>query len=87
MSKIEKILDKLPDITHIIVICDKVNSQNIDAFKIKAMEYGIKAFKYDEVLFKGNKVAMIDDYERPKKNDLAIIMYTSGSTGNPKVSD
>jgi long-chain acyl-CoA synthetase len=32
----------------------------------------------------GRTKPRIDSYERPKKNDLAIIMYTSGSTGTPK---
>ncbi len=33
---------------------------------------------------KGKKAEHINDYTRPKAGDLAVIMYTSGSTGNPK---
>jgi long-subunit acyl-CoA synthetase (AMP-forming) len=38
----------------------------------------------EEVEEKGKRSLRIDNYEKPNKDDLAIIMYTSGSTGTPK---
>lgn len=84
ISKLEEIIDEIPTVTHIIVVCDAVNSAGIDEFKILSVKHDKMAFKFDEVIFKGNKVEEIKVYTEPKADDLAIIMYTSGSTGNPK---
>lgn len=87
VHKLEGILDQIPTVTHIIVVCDRVNSSGYEAFKTLAAKHDKKVFKFEEIVEQGKTSEVIDDYERPGKNDLAIIMYTSGSTGNPKVRD
>lgn len=84
MAKLTEIIGEIPSVTHIVVICDTVNGSGIDEFKLLAMNHGIKVFTYAETLFKGSKTPTIEDYTSPVGGDLAFIMYTSGSTGNPK---
>ncbi len=84
ITKLTNILTQIPTLTHIILICDKVNGAGIDEFKLLAMNHGIKVFTYAEIIFKGSKTPLIEDYTKPTRKDLAFIMYTSGSTGNPK---
>lgn len=84
VHKLEGILDKIPTVTHIIVVCDNVNSSGYEAFKTLATKHDKKVFKFEEIVEQGKTGEVIDEYKRPEKNDLAIIMYTSGSTGNPK---
>jgi len=84
ISKLTSIITEIPTVTHIVLICDSVNGAGIDEFKLLAMNHGIKVFTYAEVVFKGSKTPLIEDYTAPTRHDLAFIMYTSGSTGNPK---
>lgn len=83
LPKIKNILDKIPNVTHIIAIGDKHNQKNINDFKINNSSK-IKLFTIQEVEDIGRDSEVIDTYKRPTKDDLAVIMYTSGSTGNPK---
>ncbi len=84
--KIEKILSEITTVTHIIVICDKFNSKSFDDFKNKKnpLATSVKTYKMQDILELGEKLPINNDFEKPKRDDLAIIMYTSGSTGNPK---
>ncbi len=84
IPKLTSIITEIPTVTHIVLICDSVNGAGIDEFKLLAMNHGIKVFTYAEVVFKGSKTPLIEDYTAPTRHDLAFIMYTSGSTGNPK---
>lgn len=88
VHKLDSILDQIPTVTHIIVVCDKVNSSGYEAFKTLAAKHDKKVFKFDEIVEQGKSTENVEtlnnNYEAPEKNDLAIIMYTSGSTGNPK---
>lgn len=65
-----------------IVFADKFTQQNVDSFKRKAKN--IDVLTMDEVEEIGRTSEAINAFLRPKKDDLAVIMYTSGSTGNPK---
>ena len=85
LSKVQKILGKVPNLTHLIVFTDKFSEKAMTEFKAKAGN--LKVFSFEEVEEAGVKAAEANNvgvYTAPKKADLAIIMYTSGSTGNPK---
>ncbi|CAF0943184.1 unnamed protein product [Brachionus calyciflorus] len=82
LSKIEKILDKIPTVTNLIVFTDKFYQKQLDSFRSK-FSSRIKVHTMQEVESLGKESDSVE-YSRPEKNDLAIIMYTSGSTGNPK---
>ena len=79
--KLNAIIDKINTVSQIIVITDKHPNSNINEFKILASRHNISVFSFEEVT---NKNEPNENYESPKADDLAIIMYTSGSTGNPK---
>lgn len=82
LEKIAKILKDIPKITHLIVITDDLRMNDVNKFK--ANNRGISVLLMHEVENLGeNDPHNVDDI-KPKKDDLAIIMYTSGSTGNPK---
>jgi long-chain acyl-CoA synthetase len=82
LSKVQKILGKLPNLKTIIVFTDKHTEKNLIDFKAKASNLAV--FSFQEVEDIGQKAEKIEKFTSPKKSDLAIIMYTSGSTGNPK---
>lgn len=52
--------------------------------KLRSTSQKVDVLTMEEVEKKGKRSPRIDNYERPNKDDLAIIMYTSGSTGTPK---
>lgn len=52
--------------------------------KLRSTSQKVDVLTMEEVEEKGKRSPRIDNYERPNKDDLAIIMYTSGSTGTPK---
>ena len=85
LPKLQKILSKIPTVTHLIVIADKHSQKNLLEFK-NSITSQMKVFTVDEVERFGVESDTIDTYTRPTADDLAVIMYTSGSTGNPKVS-
>ncbi len=82
LPKLQKILDKVPNLKTVIVFTDKFSEKTLSDFKAKATSLTIYSFNQVEEI--GQKADTITEYTSPKKNDLAIIMYTSGSTGNPK---
>lgn len=81
LVKIEKILKDVPKITHLIVITNPFSVTEISRFK--ADNRGISVLLMNEVESLGESHSDIE-FTKPKKDDLAVIMYTSGSTGNPK---
>lgn len=83
LPKLQKILHKIPTVTHLIVITDKFSHKNLLEFK-NSITNSMKVFTMEEVEKFGVESEQIDTYTRPVADDLAIIMYTSGSTGNPK---
>jgi len=84
IQKVEKMIAKIKTVSNIVVICDKFYFDKYESFKEQCIKHNIRVQTFDEILELGNNSDTIDDYERPKQEDLAIIMYTSGSTGNPK---
>jgi long-chain acyl-CoA synthetase len=80
LPKLAKILSKIPNITTVIVFDDKFTQKNLVDFKLKCPGT-IKVFTMNDVETIGKESQQIENYERPTKDDLAIIMYTSGSTG------
>ena len=84
IAKIEKVLPKIKSVTNIIVILDVFYLEQYSKFKEAASLANIEVSTYEELVTFGEKSPIAVDYERPKRDDLAIIMYTSGSTGNPK---
>lgn len=84
LPKIQKILHKIPTVTHLIVITDKFSHKNLLEFK-NSITSSMKVFTIEEVEKFGVESEKIETYTVPNTDDLAIIMYTSGSTGNPKV--
>ena len=58
----------------------------VEAFKALAAKHEKKVLTFNEIVEDGQNNPVITDFQTPEKNDLAIIMYTSGSTGNPKVN-
>jgi long-chain acyl-CoA synthetase len=82
VGKIDKIMKEIPTVTHLIVLSDKFTEKNVSEFVKKARN--LKVFTMNQVEDIGRDSQMISSFEHPKRDDLAIIMYTSGSTGNPK---
>lgn len=81
LNKIEKILSKIPQVTNLIVITDQFNHNQMQKFQ-SDYKYP-KCVAFSEVEKEGSQ-SIERKYTRPRKDDLAVIMYTSGSTGNPK---
>lgn len=83
LPKLQKIIHKIPTVTHLIVIADKFSQKNLLEFK-NSITSTTKVFTIEEVEKFGVESDKVEAYTRPTAKDLAIIMYTSGSTGNPK---
>jgi long-chain acyl-CoA synthetase len=82
LPKILTILDKIQNVTHVIVFTDKFSDKILNEFKSKATN--INVYTFDEIVELGAKSKKIEKFSTPTKDDVALIMYTSGSTGNPK---
>ncbi|XP_042869237.1 long-chain-fatty-acid--CoA ligase 4-like isoform X1 [Penaeus japonicus] len=80
LPKFKTLLRKCPLVTHITYFRDQLKPTDVSGYKD-----GIVFNSFEEVIDKGKK----SDYSGikdvpPTEDDTAIIMYTSGSTGNPK---
>ncbi|CAH1104812.1 unnamed protein product [Psylliodes chrysocephalus] len=77
LPKFKKILNLTPNVKTIIYMEDQLETlKNKDGFKV-----GVNILGFDEVLHIDTNTT---DQVRPTPDDIAIIMYTSGSTGVPK---
>ncbi|SCU87290.1 LAME_0D09494g1_1 [Lachancea meyersii CBS 8951] len=52
--------------------------------KIRELRPDLKIYSMDEIIEMGQKAESTIDVHAPKPEDLSCIMYTSGSTGDPK---
>ncbi len=68
-------------INYIIVDCNLNALLTVTAFKERSPFVGLTVFLDDARIYNSVPVKLVD---LPKGNDVAYIMYTSGSTGNPK---
>lgn len=66
----------------ILLFRDKFTEKNAEALKAKAKKLNVLTLDQLEKI--GKTSEQLKNYERPNKDDLAMIMYTSGSTGIPK---
>jgi long-chain acyl-CoA synthetase len=82
LSKIQNILQKIPNIKNVIVFDDKFTEKSIKDFR--SANTSVKLYSLSEIEKIGKQNELINTFTRPKRDDLAIIMYTSGSTGKPK---
>ena len=83
LPKLAKIMKKIPNITHVVVFNDLFTEKNLAEFK-KTCPLSVQVYTVDDVEKIGREGRTIEEFKSPVSDDLAIIMYTSGSTGNPK---
>ena len=83
--KIANLKDEIPTLKQLIIF-DEPNDAALECVK----QANLELYKYDEILEKGktfrtsnpNKVE--EELEKGKETDLACIIFTSGTTGEPK---
>ena len=79
MKKLDAIRSRLTSVQNVIYCEDDSNEE--DAFSGSLSNWTIASVSEVEKLGKESPVQP----SLPSKNDIAVIMYTSGSTGLPKV--
>jgi len=79
LDTLSELLPKLPNLSY-IVYCDaqKVDKETLDGFE----QRGVKTIPFEEFEALGRKKVI--PHNPPKPDDIAILMYTSGTTGMPK---
>lgn len=81
LAKIDKILAKVPKLTHIIVLSDRFTEAAVTKFRL-SWSGKINVLTANEIEQLGAESPLVEgQYHKPTKDDLAVIMYTSGSTG------
>lgn len=77
LPKFKKLLAQLPKVQTIIYMEDQLQETKTDGYK-----EGVRILSFNEVVNLGRSSSVIAS--PPSPDDIAIIMYTSGSTGAPK---
>ncbi|KAE9550027.1 hypothetical protein FO519_006755 [Halicephalobus sp. NKZ332] len=83
ISKIKKLLDsasQMPSLKHIVLISKE--SKALEPVESLAKSQNIQLHLFEEIRRLG-ETSLVDDIP-PRPDDLFIICYTSGTTGNPK---
>lgn len=80
MSNEEELFYILQDCKPKVIFTSKNNKEKVNKIKEK-LDYDLKVFVYEELNF--NKVNHVKEVENDLE-DVAVILYTSGTTGNPK---
>uniref|UniRef100_A0A0K8TD80 long-chain-fatty-acid--CoA ligase n=1 Tax=Lygus hesperus TaxID=30085 RepID=A0A0K8TD80_LYGHE len=78
LPKFKNILASTPRVKRLIYMEDQLKKTDTSGFSA-----GVDILAYKEVVSRGQKASNIGE-NPPTKDDIAIIMYTSGSTGVPK---
>eukprot|EP01122_Echinamoeba_exundans_P005958 TRINITY_DN1615_c0_g1_i2.p1 TRINITY_DN1615_c0_g1~~TRINITY_DN1615_c0_g1_i2.p1 ORF type:complete len:702 (-),score=218.09 TRINITY_DN1615_c0_g1_i2:80-2185(-) len=80
-----QLADGMKGVKHLITM-DYEDEDKVSTLKKLAKKHGIKLHTFAEVEEKGASVADKKAYRLPEidKEHLSVIMYTSGTTGNPK---
>ncbi|GFQ95619.1 long-chain-fatty-acid--CoA ligase 3, partial [Trichonephila clavata] len=77
MPKLKKILHKVPMVSHLVYMEGKKNKS------LEDIPITVKVVPFRQMEASGREY-LEDNFTPPKSEDLAILMYTSGSTGIPK---
>ena len=79
LPRLSKIISKCDNIRRIVVLEDQLEGCG----DTTAIPESVEVVPFASLKKRGSESTM-DDLEGPNSDDIAIIMYTSGSTGNPK---
>ena len=81
LPKFRNILKQTPKVTHVVYMDHQVENTKKEGYPDN-----VQILSFYDVVHTGKKLAGSSDFEPvpPKEGDIAIIMYTSGSTGAPK---
>ncbi|XP_035218084.1 long-chain-fatty-acid--CoA ligase 4-like isoform X3 [Stegodyphus dumicola] len=78
LGKLKKILGKTPAITHVVYM------ENVRPVDTSGFSEKVSVISFSQLEKMGATCDPISKPDPPTPNDLAVIMYTSGSTGIPK---
>ncbi|CEF59382.1 AMP-dependent synthetase/ligase domain-containing protein [Strongyloides ratti] len=86
LDTIKKIRKNIDNIEHVIYFEDRFNPSVNDPKKLETIKELKTSFKRCDLWddFEAMGSGMKRDLEKVKDNDICMIMYTSGTTGNPK---
>ena len=83
--------NKICKVKNIIYVKSNDEKDNIEEIKEKLKNYGLNLISYEEIILTGKKCFEENDKEILEKNyrkispdDVFLMSYTSGTTGNPK---
>ncbi|KAI7853605.1 hypothetical protein BDC45DRAFT_550136 [Circinella umbellata] len=80
LTTLEKIIDHCPTITRIIYRDVEVNTESIERLRKNPQIHHVIPFEEVRIIGQANPVEPV----KPSSQDICCIMYTSGTTGNPK---